>query len=263
MTGEDRRRKEREDYNHASYQQQQHSDHEEGEAELKHQRLVKESTHVQTREETSVIDRSKICPMLLRMFCRLHGHHSLGEFGEGKTPIDDELIVYTWRDASLAELAGLIMETEADEAPPPPAAAEEESSDQQQQSTGQLRRKDARFSFRLIYQDSRSGHFMSRDLGIVYNARATRDDQRTLGELRFLPGDYIDVAILFGPKSIAAPEPLQRERYVRREEYTAHIPPRDPHRQYHRQYAADAGGRYNNNNSNSNAHYPPMSYYHR
>lgn len=53
----------------------------------------------QTKDEDLMptLNRQATCPMLLRMFCREHGHHRLNaDYGLGKTPQDDELIVYTW-----------------------------------------------------------------------------------------------------------------------------------------------------------------------
>ncbi|XBI70120.1 hypothetical protein VPH35_064684 [Triticum aestivum] len=50
------------------------------------------------------IDREKTCPLLLRVFTKVGGHHLNEEFSErGKEP-KDEVQIYTWKDATLQEL---------------------------------------------------------------------------------------------------------------------------------------------------------------
>jgi histone deacetylase complex subunit SAP18 len=97
-------------------------------------------------------------------------------------------------------------------------------------SSPELRHPLARYSFRAIYADSANrGRFSSKDLGIVYSRdilgepgslqqpapRLVTDDgpeglfekgrdERTLDELRFVPGDYLCVAVLL-PKNITVP----------------------------------------------------------
>lgn len=56
------------------------------------------------------------------------------------------------------------------------------------------RRRGVSFSFQLVYADTQ-GHFRRKELGTVINGHARRDDQRALGDLRFVQGDFIDVAI--------------------------------------------------------------------
>ena len=118
------------------------------------------------------VDREKTCPLLLRMFCRLNGHHHMDEYTGRKTPdTADELIVYTWRDASLKELAGLIKEV-----------------------YGDSRKGGVRFTFRHVYPD---GHYrwVFKDIGCFVNGRSGRDDLKTMQDFRFVTGDYLDVAI--------------------------------------------------------------------
>uniref|UniRef100_A0A8R7V8H9 Histone deacetylase complex subunit SAP18 n=1 Tax=Triticum urartu TaxID=4572 RepID=A0A8R7V8H9_TRIUA len=50
------------------------------------------------------IDREKTCPLLLRVFTKVGGHHLDEEFSKrGKEP-KDEVQIYTWMDATLPEL---------------------------------------------------------------------------------------------------------------------------------------------------------------
>ncbi|PJF16756.1 hypothetical protein PSACC_03451 [Paramicrosporidium saccamoebae] len=126
------------------------------------------------------LDRKKTCPMYVRLFCRMHGHHRLEEFTATHQPSDDEVEIYTWRDATLLELVDLLKEVNVE-----------------------CRRRDARFSFRLIYQDYR-GECHYKQLGSVWAGRGGRDDGRTLEEIRFVQGDFIDVAIGFGADAFPA-----------------------------------------------------------
>ncbi|KAL2511371.1 Histone deacetylase complex subunit SAP18 [Abeliophyllum distichum] len=56
------------------------------------------------------VDREKTCPLLLRVFTKVGGHHTDGEFAvRGKEP-KDEVQIYTWMDATLRELTDLVKE---------------------------------------------------------------------------------------------------------------------------------------------------------
>lgn len=109
---------------------------------------------------------------------------STDEFERNTVSAEDELIVYTWMDATLKELSDLIKEVHEDS-----------------------RRKDAHFSFRSLFHTPYGrGRVQSKDLGVVYNGRASRDDEVSLEDKRFRQGDLLDVAIYLGPAGIAPPE---------------------------------------------------------
>lgn len=80
------------------------------------------------------------------------------------------------KDATLEELAQLIQEV-----------------------TPEAQLPDSRLSFRLVYLDSQRGVYLSKPLGRVHNGRPTEDQKKTLDQLRFFIGDYLDVAIFTGP----------------------------------------------------------------
>lgn len=139
------------------------------------------------------VDREKNCPFLVKMYCRINGHHRVDEFSLERQPIDDEMIVYTWRDASLKELSLLIRDVMGNN-----EAGEAES------VSGTS--PDLKFSFKLCYPDPmRANRFIQKDLGWVIDgtsgSAALRhlniydSSHKTLDQLRFVPGDYIDVAI--------------------------------------------------------------------
>ncbi|KAK9035959.1 hypothetical protein V6N11_077981 [Hibiscus sabdariffa] len=120
------------------------------------------------------VDREKTCPLLLRVFTKIGGHHSKEDFAvRGKEP-KDEVQIYTWKDATLRELTDLVKEVA-------PAA----------------RRRDARLSFAFVYPD-KNGRFVVREVGKTFSYGNGRrlDDSKTLNELRFEIGDYLDVAIM-------------------------------------------------------------------
>ncbi|TRM67428.1 Sin3 associated polypeptide p18-domain-containing protein [Schizophyllum amplum] len=152
-----------------------------------------------------IIDREKTVPFLIRTFVKIGSFHRLTFFEDGTLPTTDEQQLFTWKDATLREVVSTLRNT----APHVP----------------EYRHPLARFSFRTVYADSSTkGRFSQKDLGIVYSRdilgepgalgttaprlledtddapRAPADPEkaeRTLDELRFVPGDYLLVAVLF------------------------------------------------------------------
>ncbi|GAB4856955.1 hypothetical protein Ancab_014873 [Ancistrocladus abbreviatus] len=126
------------------------------------------------RPRPEPVDREKTCPLLLRVFTKIGGHHKREDFkSRGKEP-KDEVQIYTWKDATLRELTDLVKEVS-------PAA----------------RRRDAKLSFAFVYPD-KSGQFTLKEVGMTYSYGNGRrlDDSKTLQDLKFEIGDYLDVAIL-------------------------------------------------------------------
>lgn len=83
-----------------------------------------------------------------------------------------ELQVYTWLDANLSELTGLIREIE------------------KYQTEG------TQFSYNVVYPDNHGQGFRMRQLGLTVGGKETQDDDITLSKCRYQIGDYLDVAIL-------------------------------------------------------------------
>ncbi|XP_005105071.2 histone deacetylase complex subunit SAP18 [Aplysia californica] len=123
------------------------------------------------REQEKPIDREKTCPLLLRVFCSNDRHHPLMEFSRGSTPTN-ELQIYTWMDATLKELTGLVKEVNPD-----------------------ARRKGTFFDFAIVFPDSRSPTFRLREIGTTCAGRKSNDDTVTLAQKKFTIGDYLDIAI--------------------------------------------------------------------
>nr|AUS89396.1 SIN3 associated polypeptide P18 [Sesuvium portulacastrum] len=120
-----------------------------------------------------VVDREKTCPLLLRVFTKMGGHHTQEDFAvRGKEP-KDEVQIYTWKDATLRELTDLVKEVS-------PAA----------------RRRDAKLSFAVVYPD-KNGRMQVKKVGETFSNPNKRrlDDNRALAEINFQIGDYLDVSI--------------------------------------------------------------------
>ncbi|KAG6917655.1 hypothetical protein DXG01_001630 [Tephrocybe rancida] len=158
-----------------------------------------------------LIVREKTAPFLIRTFVKIGSFHRLSLFEDSTLPTTDEQQLFTWRDATLREVLTALRNT----APTIP----------------EYRHPLARFSFRTVYADSiAKGRFSQKDLGMVYSRdilgepgslgvtaprlreedEGTRElsererEERTLEELRFVPGDFLLVAVLL-PKSVTAP----------------------------------------------------------
>ncbi|KAJ4832248.1 hypothetical protein Tsubulata_002013 [Turnera subulata] len=119
------------------------------------------------------IDREKTCPLLLRVFTKIGGHHDREEFQErGKEP-KDEVQIYTWKDATLRELTDLVKEV----AP-------------------EARRRNARISFAFVYPD-RNGRFVVRPVGETHSSARKPLDTRTLAELKFQADCWRAIAVMW------------------------------------------------------------------
>ncbi|KAG2198774.1 hypothetical protein INT47_010560 [Mucor saturninus] len=123
----------------------------------------------------STVDREKECPFLLRVFTHNGGHNHIAQFTVDSVP-SEELSLYTWKNATLEELAQLI-----------------------EQVIPEARDPDARIAFRLVYLDTERARYQSRDIGRVVPAKPTEDQKKTLEECQFYIGDYLDVAVFIGP----------------------------------------------------------------
>jgi len=105
------------------------------------------------------------------VFCSTGRHNSLAEYTSGGVPAND-LQVYTWMDATLKEISGLVKEVNPD-----------------------ARRHGTVFDFSLVYPDSKFRSYRARSVGTTVSGQKTPDDNKTLNQLRFTIGDYLDIAI--------------------------------------------------------------------
>lgn len=115
----------------------------------------------------------KVCPFLLRVFVSPTGHHhKVSDYFKGNAP-QNELQIYTWRDATLNELALLVKEVNPE-----------------------ARRKGTKFSFSIVYPDNRTPVYRMREIGSTTSGQKGPDDLKTLSQVRFAIGDYMDIAIM-------------------------------------------------------------------
>ncbi|KAJ7225985.1 histone deacetylase complex protein [Mycena pura] len=156
--------------------------------------------------------REKTAPFLIRTFVKIGSFHRITLFEDGTLPTTDEQQLFAWKDATLREVLTNLRNTA-------PHVAE-------------YRHPLARFSFRTVYVEQGSrGRFVSKDLGMVYSrdilgepgsltstaprlledewdtpheSREREREERTLEDLRFVPGDFLLVAVLL-PKSVTLP----------------------------------------------------------
>lgn len=114
----------------------------------------------------------QICPFLLRVFVSSSGtHHKASEYSKGNTP-QNELQIYTWKDATLHELTQLVKEVNPE-----------------------ARRKGTKFNFAFVYPDNRQPIYRLRDVGSTMTGIKGPDDLKTLAQLRLNIGDYMDIAV--------------------------------------------------------------------
>jgi len=145
-----------------------------------------ESVIVEDKDSEKPIDREKTCPLLLRVFCSTGRHNSLHEYNNGSVPAN-ELQIYTWMDASLKEISGLVKEVNPD-----------------------ARRHGTVFDFSLVYPDKYRG-YRARPVGTTVSGQKTPDDNKTLARLHFTIGDYLDIAIT--PPSRVIPNRRPQNKY--------------------------------------------------
>lgn len=98
-------------------------------------------------------------------------HYKPAEYNRGNTP-QNELQVYTWKDATLYELTQLVKEVNPE-----------------------ARRKGTKFSFAFVYPDVRQPIYRLREIGSTMTGVKGPDDLKTLSQLRLNIGDHMDIAI--------------------------------------------------------------------
>lgn len=109
---------------------------------------------------------------MLRVFVSTTGHHyKITEYNKGNVP-QNELQIYTWKDATLNELAMLVKEVNPE-----------------------ARRKGTKFNFALVYPDPRAPIYRMREIGMTTTGQKGPDDLKTLAQARFAIGDYMEIAI--------------------------------------------------------------------
>lgn len=109
--------------------------------------------------------------MLLRVFINQGRHLQSKDYSRGNVP-PNEVQIYTWLDASLKELSGLVKEVNAD-----------------------ARRPGTVFEFAKVFPRNDDPNFRVQSIGSIVNGEKGQNDNRTLGQANFQIGDYLDIAV--------------------------------------------------------------------
>jgi len=125
---------------------------------------------------------TQTCPFLLRVFTKVGSRRGVYDYARGRELPSEEVQIYTWRDATLRELADLV-----------------------RQVRPEARRRGARLQFALVYPDRR-GVCVMRHIGECPGP----NDGLTLDAFHFEIGDYLDVAI--STKDDEQPQRFHRRR---------------------------------------------------
>ncbi|XP_071819537.1 histone deacetylase complex subunit SAP18-like [Apostichopus japonicus] len=137
---------------------------------------VSRVTEAPEKPAENPVDREKVCPLLLRVFCNNNRHHRPEEFNRGTTP-PNELQIYTWLDASLKELSSLVKEVNPE-----------------------ARRRGTYFDFASVYPSPRAPGYRLKEIGMTCSGRKGPDDNVSLASKKFQIGDYLDIAITLPPR---------------------------------------------------------------
>ncbi|KAF2124766.1 hypothetical protein P153DRAFT_326177 [Dothidotthia symphoricarpi CBS 119687] len=157
-------------------------------------------------EAPTTVDRHTTTPFLLRLCYKQGSYHRLDEFDPTLPRLPSHIQIYTWPNCNLRELCKLLLATYPKLLSHPYAGA--------------------RIAFRLVYPDIQGsnrpgapGRFISRDIGSVIVGAAHPEDEdtemaeggtmveealkqldgdpeKTLGDVKFLIGDFVSCAIL-------------------------------------------------------------------
>ena len=111
--------------------------------------------------------------MLIRIFCKFGEHHREDEFSYTQQPVEDEVLVHTWRDATFNELTELLA-----------------------QEHREIRQGGTKYTFKVVFPQG-DGKWIPRNLGSTMIGRRLPDDisTQTLAQARYQVGDFMSVAI--------------------------------------------------------------------
>jgi histone deacetylase complex subunit SAP18 len=119
------------------------------------------------------VDRASNCPFLVRVF--LHYNNKPNDkhfaFKRNQTDIENEIQIYTWKDATLEEITNLVKSVYPN-----------------------ANQRSARIHFGFVYPN-KLGENVIRWVGQTFAARRSPDDSKTLDSLGFEIGDYLTVSI--------------------------------------------------------------------
>ncbi|KAG0227633.1 hypothetical protein BGW42_002806 [Actinomortierella wolfii] len=134
--------------------------------------------------DTPAVDRERLCPFLLRMYYHVNSFHRVDQFTLTSTPpAQEELQLYTWKNATLGEIATLVQQAIPEVINQSPQAQQLIAPSSQRRSTqaggggggsghGRGSRpettKYVRLQFRVLSLDRNRATYVARDVGTVY-----------------------------------------------------------------------------------------------
>lgn len=122
------------------------------------------------------IDRSELCPFLLRLLWKENESHELEELSEEPDPErEHEIHLYTWLNASLREILNSV-----------------------KTSLPMANRKNCSVIFFHVYQDT-SGRFKKKSIATLHSVKHSKIDDITLTKIRFEIGDILEISIQTTP----------------------------------------------------------------
>jgi len=127
-----------------------------------------------TRAVTTVerVDRSNVCPFLVRVFIKHNQGFKEDEFLiRGKEP-GDEKNLHLWKDMTLRDVTELLKEYDV-----------------------AIRTWGTRVKYSFVYPDKRGRNVM-KEVGSVDSQREGRDDRKTLDALHFQIGDFVAAEVM-------------------------------------------------------------------
>ena len=128
------------------------------------------------RTPSSIIDRTYTCPFLIHVYWSLNSQLRFSDFNP-KPPTNNELLIYTWLNATLREITQII--TSCD-------------------SVIKNTRSCHKIAFSIVQYNNVKGKFDIKRIGIVRIKNTTDDDagKQTLEDLGFRIGDYLSIGFL-------------------------------------------------------------------
>eukprot|EP00298_Acanthocystis_sp_HF-20_P007318 c16943_g1_i2.p1 GENE.c16943_g1_i2~~c16943_g1_i2.p1 ORF type:complete len:220 (+),score=101.46 c16943_g1_i2:65-724(+) len=138
---------------------------------------IEKKTEDTNRPKPLEIDREKTCPLLLRVFCNSERPFGVEDYEnleqKLKTKEMFETSIHTWKDATLRELTDLLKEVNPD-----------------------VQEFQAKLIFSIVFPNKR-GELRKQEIGMCWSnpSKTTETSNKTLAELKFETGDYLDVFV--------------------------------------------------------------------
>ncbi|KAJ3021526.1 UNVERIFIED_CONTAM: hypothetical protein HDU68_009593 [Siphonaria sp. JEL0065] len=170
------------------------------------------TTTKSSKPPTTIIDRTKEAPFLIKVVVRVGSHKDPKETANATG--DDLIYLHTWKDATLREITCLLSPSKPDLNDPEarlsfkaifPDPAASSSSAPPTRRGGELPRDQRRLPPAPPSSSSNSA-FKAKELGQFSNSsrRTMADESKTLEDVKFIVGDVLEIAIVKGFSIVGA-----------------------------------------------------------